>query len=70
MEVGGRICVDFIAVDVDDGGAEEVLGVDVGNRCCEGDLDCWKAVEIGEIAGVVGGGAGREDLFLLGRLTT
>ena len=49
-------------MDIDDGGAEHVLRGDVGNGCFEGELDGGEAVEIGESAGVVGGGVGGEDL--------
>ena len=49
-------------MDVDDRGAEEVLGVDFGNRCCETSLDGWKTAKVREIAGVVGKRVGTEDL--------
>ena len=50
-------------MDVDDRGAQEVLGVDFGNRGCETGLDGWKTVKVREIAGVVGKGVGTEDLW-------
>lgn len=64
MDVGGRIGIGTVAVDVDDRGPEEVLGVDVGKHCCETGLDRWKTVEVGKIACIVGKGVGGEYLFL------
>lgn len=63
MEIRRRIGAATAAVDVDDRCAEEMLGVDIGNRCCKAALDGWKTVEVGEITGVVGEGVGREDLL-------
>lgn len=41
LEIGGRIGISPAAVDIDDSGAEEVLGVDIGHGCCKTGLDCW-----------------------------
>lgn len=49
-------------MDIDKGGAEEVLAVDVRDGCCKSGLDCWQAGKVGERAGVVGEGVGGEDL--------
>ena len=50
-------------MNVNDRSTEKVLGVDIGDRCCKTGLDCWKAGEVGESAGVVGKRVGREDLL-------
>ena len=49
-------------MDVDDCGAEEVLGVDAGDRGPERGLDVGEAGEVGVGAGVVGRGGGGEGL--------
>ena len=49
-------------MDINDGGAEDVLAVDVCDGCSKSGLDHRQAGEVGDRAGVVREGVGGEDL--------
>ena len=64
MKISRRVRTPLLVANVNQRGAEKMLGINPGNRCRKTALDCFKAREVGEGTGIVRDGVRGKDLLL------